>query len=188
MKHYFFTLYFVFSRSMILTMCGLHSWWFSTRWEVTVDDSVSTSGTNAHLYLKQIDYLIRRRSEKKNPYLGYTWFGGALFCLQKSCHNYNFVLLPEPNLMNKDISIMTVFKCRWLYKIPKCVQRENKQQSPSFSSPNFSKLREPPAEGSEFLLHWLDKTFFQISQITFVWVSTAALSKRPDGKINCRRK
>lgn len=141
-------------------------------------------------FVPETNRLLDKKTvrKKKNPYLGYTWFGGALFCLQKSCHNYNFVLLPEPNLMNKDISIMTVFKCRWLYKIPKCVQRENKQQSPSFSSPNFSKLREPPAEGSEFLLHWLDKTFFQISQITFVWVSTAALSKRPDGKINCRRK
>lgn len=83
---------------------------------------------------------------------------------------------------------MSVSKCNLLQKIPQSVQRENKEQSPSFSSPNFSKL--------ENLLmrmvksSYTDKTelFFQIPRITFVWVSTSALVKRTDGKIKSRRK
>lgn len=49
LKRKTFTPYFNLRSSRILTVWGLHSWWFSSRSEGKAGPSVSISGTNAHL-------------------------------------------------------------------------------------------------------------------------------------------
>lgn len=65
------------------------------------------------------------------------------------------MLLLDQNLMNKHVTIMSVFKYNCLPKNPESVQTK---QSPSFS--HFFQGRKPPKRDGKILLHGQDQTVF----------------------------
>ena len=59
--------------------------------------------------------------------------------------------------MDKDVTIMSVFKCKRLEKTSQvCAMGEQRAVS-IFLFSQFSRIREPPNEDAEILLHWQDQ-------------------------------